>query len=545
MRFRKDKSKRKQFFKWSSSNLEEEKSKIENSNSKPLHTHLLENLAEIRRALGHSNDLVIRKFRIGKEGKICGGAVYIDGLVDKDLVHEMLDSFMYNMRNVEITVPNDEFICTFDEMALANGETMALDNFNALYDILLSGDTIFLFDECKKSIATATKGWDHRSVSEPTSQIVVRGPQEAFTETLRTNTALIRRKIKDPNLWIEARKIGSRTKTDIAVMYIKDIADENVVQEIHRRLDEIEIDAILESGYIEELIQDEAFTPFPTIYNSERPDSIAAGLLEGRVAILVDGTPFVLLVPALFTQFLQSAEDYYHRSDFGLLRMLRLVAMFISLLAPSLYIAVTTFHQEMLQTTLLISIAAQREGIPFPAFIEALLMEFTFEILREAGVRMPRAVGSAISIVGALVLGEAAVQAGLVSPAMVIVVSITAISSFIFPVFSLSIPIRMLRFALMGLAASFGLFGIIVGLIALVLHLSSLKSFGVPYLSPMAPMNFKDQKDTFFRFPIWDLNTRPHLIGAKNYVRGRNKAPKKQGKSTDHTENNNNQGGSS
>ncbi|MED4797818.1 spore germination protein, partial [Priestia megaterium] len=268
------------------------------------------------------------------------------------------------------------------------------------------------------------------------SQTVVRGPRDSFTETLRTNTALIRRRIKSPKLWIESQQIGEFTKTDIALVYIDGIADEQVIQEVKERLSKIDIDGILESGYIEELIQDEDYTPFPTMHNTERPDSVAAGLLEGRIAILVDGTPFVLMVPALFIQFFQAAEDYYQRADIStLIRLMRYMAFFLALLTPSAYIALTTFHQEMLPFALLISIAAQREGVPFPAIIEAFIMEITFEILREAGVRLPRAVGSAISIVGALVLGEAAVQAGLVSPAMVIVVSITAISNFVSPVY--------------------------------------------------------------------------------------------------------------
>jgi spore germination protein KA len=288
-------------------------------------------------------------------------------------------------------------------------------------------------------------------------------------------------------------------------MYINGLVKDDVLKKLNERLGNISIDGILESSYIEEFIQDETYTVFPTVNNTERPDVVAAALLEGRVAIFVDGTPFVLLVPGLFTQFLQSPEDYYHRSDFGLLRLLRYLAFIISLLAPALYIGITTFHQEMIPTSLLISLAGQREGIPFPAFIEALLMEVTFELLREAGIRMPRAVGTSISIVGALVLGQASVEAGLVSPAMVIIVSITAITGFIFPSFEIGISIRILRFAFMGLAASFGFFGIIIGLIALVLHLCHLQSFGVPYMTPFAPFQAKEQRDNIVRVPWWQM----------------------------------------
>jgi spore germination protein KA len=289
---------------------------------------------------------------------------------------------------------------------------------------------------------------------------------------------------------------------------------------VRRRLDRIQIDGILESGYIEEFIQDRTYTPFPTVYNSERPDVIAAGLLEGKVAILVDGTPFVLMVPALFIHFFQSPEDYAQRFDIStLIRLLRYVSFFITLFAPSLYIAVTTFHQEMLPTNLLINLAAQREGVPFPAFIEALLMEITYEILREAGIRMPRTVGQAVSIVGTLVIGQAAVQAGIISAVMVIIVSITAISSYVMPSGSMSISVRMLRFPFMGLAASLGIFGIFAGVFGLLFHLCKLRSFGVPYMTPLAPFITQDQKDTLFRYPWPRMKTRPTLIGDKNKIR--------------------------
>lgn len=300
------------------------------------------------------------------------------------------------------------------------------------------------------------------------------------------------------------------------------------MKEVLLRLNQINIDGILESGNIEELIQDSQSSPFPTVYNTERPDVVAAALLEGRIAILVDGTPFVLIVPALFFQYFQSAEDYYERSIIGsIIRLLRHLAFAISLLAPALFIAITTFHQSMLPPALLISLAAQREGVPFPAFAEALIMEITFEILREAGIRMPRSIGSAMSIVGAFVIGTAAVEAGIISAMMVIVVSITAISSFVSPSYEMAIAVRMLRFVFMALAASFGLFGITIGLIALVLHLCSLRSFGVPYMSPIAPFNLSDQKDTLIVLPKWKMTTRPRLISQKNNVRQQESASAK------------------
>ena len=482
----------------------------------PLLPSLEENLHYIETQLGKSSDLVVRRISINKTS--CA-VLYIDGLVDKDTVQNyVMEALMLEMPSKKTTVRH--LYHKIKEASLPIGELSEAEDFHELLKRLLSGETLLLIDKEVKALVASTKGWRDRGVQETTSESVIRGPKEAFIETLRTNTALLRRKIKDRNLRMDAKTIGTVTRTDVAVVYLEGVAEESVVQEVHKRLDEIDIDGILESGYLEEYIQDAQYSPFPTIYYSEKPDAIAAGILEGRVAIMTDGTPDVLLVPALFVNFFQSTEDYYQRADIGtFIRLLRLVCFSIALFMPSLYIAFTTFHQEMIPAPLLISLAAQREGVPFPAFVEALIMELTFEILREAGVRLPKPVGSAVSIVGALVLGQSAVQAGLVSPAMVIVVAITAISSFVVPAYNMAIPIRMLRFLLMILAATFGLFGVILGLIAMVIHLCSLKSFGVPYMSPLAPIVPKDQKDVLIRFPHWGLFARPTSTAKKNQRR--------------------------
>lgn len=493
---------------------------------------LQENIQHVLSVVGNSGDVVIREIQIGDDRQIRAGIIYVDGLVDTGSLQNFL------MESLMIGPPNANWadhieLCEnlplfLKDSILTVGDIAEISDFGTLFAFLMSGCAILLLDGYSQGLSIAMGGGEGRQVSEPSNESVIRGPREGFTERLGTNVALIRRKIKDPRLWLEFKRIGKVTKTNVAVAYIKGIANDKVVEEVRKRLDRIDIDGILESGYIEELIQDETFTPFPTINNTERPDVAAAELLEGRIVILVDGTPFALFVPALFVGFFQASEDYYQRSDIStFLRVLRFASFLITLLGPSLYIAITTFHQEMLPTQLLISLAAQREGVPFPAFFEALGMEITFEILREAGVRMPKAIGQAVSIVGTLVIGTAAVDAGIVSAAMVIVVSITAIASFVLPGFNLSISVRMLRFPLMALAASFGIFGIIVGLIALVLHLCSLRSFGVPYMSPVAPMIPADQKDTLFRFPHWALKTRPRLINQNNTVREQNPLPRK------------------
>lgn len=484
----------------------------------------------LQQRFGGSSDLVIRNMPFGEDEPVLAALLYIDGLIDAPTVNDIAETIQRTILR-EDRPPDEPAFADWPSLQsripLPAGSIRVLREQPKVEQALLSGDTIVLCEGFDGCIAVDTNGGEKRPVSEPTTETVVRGPREGFTENLRTNIALVRRKIKNADLWVETKQIGRVTKTDVSLMYINGIAQDSVIAEAKARLERIDIDAVLESGYIEELIQDGKYSLFPTMTNSERPDVVAAGLLEGRIAIFVDGTPFVLLAPVFFIQFFQAAEDYYNRYNFSIIRLLRLLSFFIAMLAPGLYIALTTFHQEAIPTPLLISLAAQREGIPFPAFVEAMMMEITFEILREAGVRMPRAIGQAVSIVGALVLGDAAVQAGLVSPAMVIVVSLTAISNFVIPAYDLATTVRLLRFMFMILAATFGLFGISAGIVALVLHLCSLRSFGVPILSPFAPLSLSGQTDGLLRLPVWRQHLRPRFLSPRNKVRERSKGPQK------------------
>jgi spore germination protein KA len=468
------------------------------------------NLLGIRSALGRSPDLVIRELDLGEHTR--AALLYIDGLVDMQTLHQsVLNTLMGNVpAEAFLSFSPEEQLEYLMRHVLTAADVKIETNPGRLLTELMSGCAIFLLEGSARFIRISAPGWEERAVGEPNSQAVVRGPMEGFAENLRTNTSLIRRRIRDSRLWMENFEIGSTTKTNVTIMFLQHLANEDVVKEVRRRLSRIDTDSILESGYIEEFIQDKNITPFPTMYNTDRPDTIAAGILEGKVAILVDGTPFVLLVPAFFITFFQSAEDYYQRADIAtLLRFIRFLAFIIVLLAQAVYIALTTYHQEMIPTTLVISLAAQRERVPFPAFAEALFMEVTYEILREAGVRIPKNIGQAISIVGTLVVGQAAVEAGFISSAMVIIVSITAISSFVIPEMGMSITARMLRFIFMMLAAFIGLYGILWGLILLVLHLTSLRSFGLPFMSPIGPFVPGDMKDTLFRLPWTSMRTLP------------------------------------
>ncbi|RKP47344.1 spore germination protein [Cohnella endophytica] len=496
-----------------------------NDNYGLISSDLQENIRKIKQVTGNSTDVLVREIKLGviEDRKAC--IAYVDGLINSNAVDDfIMESLMFGNHAISRKLQQGEDILQYlkDYVLTTVALQEDIKDFDALLNLMLSGNSILIIDGYISAFALSMNEWRERAITEPTSETVIRGPKEGFNETLRCNTALIRRKIKSPKLWLETFTIGKMTQTSVGIFYMDGIANEKIVEEVRTRLNRIDIDSILDSSYIEDLIQDEAITPFPTIYNTERPDVIAAELLEGKVAIIVDGTPFALVVPALFVSFLHAAEDYYHRVDIStFIRMLRLLGIMIGLLAPSLYVAVTTFHPEMIPRPLLFSLAAEREGLPFPAFIEALLMEITFEILREASIRMPRNIGQAMSIVGSIVLGTAAVQAGFVSPAIVIVVSITAIASFVIPSNDMAVSVRLLRFPLMFLGASFGIFGIILGLIALALHLVSLRSFGVPYLTPFAPFDSEGQKDGLIRAPIQSMIFRPRLIARQNLIRRR------------------------
>ncbi|SHI86539.1 spore germination protein [Desulfofundulus thermosubterraneus] len=480
------------------------------------------NLKQIKAILDKCSDVVYREFVFAQNEQIRLALIYTDGLADKTQVGDQITKAL--ALEVPMAVPGQEIsknraLEFIKQRGLCINEIQQTSKLRDVIQAILSGDSVLLVDGHDIAIVNGTKGWASRAISEPEAEPTVRGARESFVETLRTNTALLRRRINSPNLKIEVFKLGEITNTDVAIAYIEGIVNEKLVAEVKSRLQRIKVDAILESGYIEELIEENPWSPFPTVNHTEKPDRAAAMLLEGRVAILVDGTPFVLTVPNLFVEYLHSPEDYYERFIFTTaVRILRFLSALVSLTLPALYIAVVSFHHELLPTTLLLSIAGQREAVPFPVFVEVLVMELTFETLREAGIRLPRPLGQAVSIVGALVIGEAAVRAGLVAAATVIVVAFTGIASFTFA-YSASIAFRLLRFTIMFLSAALGLFGLISGLALIGIHLCSLRSFGVPYLSPVVPMTGIDLKDVVFRAPLWAMFTRPRLIARQNQKR--------------------------
>lgn len=481
-------------------------------------------LAMIRKVLGESIDLVIREFEFEDESNISAAVIYLDGMVDNVKVDQnILTAMMFQAQSIqakEKLSPKK----AYDKLVrnrISMGEIMEKEKNSELFAHLVSGDTIIIIDGYIPFIAANTRAWEKRNVAEPENESVVRGPREGFNESLKVGLSMVRRRLKTPYLRFETFYIGRQTQTTVVLAYISNLANPKLIREVKERLQRINTDAIVSTGYLEDYLEDNPFSPFPQLKATERPDVVVAGLLEGRAAVLADNTPFAIIAPTTFFEFLQGADDYYQRPWYGgaLVRWLRLIAINIALLLPAFYVATITFHQEMIPTALLVSIAASREGVPFPAVVEALIMEGTFELLREAGLRLPSPIGTAVSIVGALVLGEAAIRAGIVSPPMVIVVALTAIASFSLPGFAAALSLRQMRFPLILLAAVMGLFGVMFGLLVILIHLVSLRSFGVPYMSPLAPLMPRDLKDTFARPPQWAMSKRPRYLRSQDAVR--------------------------
>ncbi|WP_338836027.1 spore germination protein [Neomoorella thermoacetica] len=479
--------------------------------------HRLEvNIAYIKKAFGRSEDLVIREIELpGRKLAL----VYVETLIDRDVVQRDILRSLLALQTIPL--PEDE--AGFNRLLrsrLTIGDLQEEQLWSKIITGLLDGKAVLIGEGFSRCLLLSVEGWEKRPVEEPVNEVSIRGPREGFAENLPTNISLIRRRLRAPELRFETMNLGRRTHTKVVICYLEGLALPGVLEELRRRLERIDIDGVLESGYIEELIEDAPFSPVPQLNRTERPDKLVADLLEGRIGVLTDGTPFALVLPGSLVSQLHAPDDYYERWPLSMgIRLFRFFGLFIALLLPSVYVAWTSYHQEMIPTPLAISIAAQRELVPYPAVVEALIMQVLFEILIEAGIRLPRAIGTAISIVGALVIGEAAVRAGLMSAAMVIVISATAIASFTIPTFGLSQAVRMLRLPMIFLAGVLGLLGIFAGLMALLIHLVSLRNFGEPYLSPLAPFIWEGHKDLVERVPWWAMHWRPVLPGRQDLRR--------------------------
>lgn len=468
--------------------------------------------------LPENKDIIIRNFFLGTTPPVKCMAVFIDGLTDKTLQDLLFQALMLFAGR---QTPDDrgKLAGLVEEALLPGNQVKVTSGLKDVLSAVNTGDTALFLDGCAEAVLVETKGWEHRGVERPVTEQIITGPQEAFTETLRANTALLRKIIKNENLTTEFMVVGQRSQTSVAVMHLRDLANPGLVNEVKRRIKSIKTDYVLDSGVLGHFIEDNPYNLNPTILTTERPDRVASKIAEGRVAIIVDGSPFVLVVPTSMYEQLHTGEELYTRWQFGsFIRWLRAMAFLLSFLLPGFYLAVVLYHQEMIPTELLLAIAGNRERVPFPSIVEVLLMEFSFELIREAGLRIPGVMGATIGIVGALILGQAAVQANIVSPILVILVAVTGLSSFAIPNYSLGFTLRIYRFLYIALGATMGFFGISMGLFAQVTLTANLKSFGSPYLAPAGPKT-SDWADVVTVAPVFFHERRPDYINPQEMSR--------------------------
>lgn len=494
-----------------------------------------------------SNDVIIREFNLLVHNiKYNAFIIYIDGMVDSTAINHFVlkplmlrnNSNTFNgkqkkinkvqtIENIKIKKFKNEEKKPLQDFILNNlipqNSVKKLTQFSDVYAAINMGDCVLFIDSLNTAFDIDVKGFKQRSIDTPNNEVVIRGSQEAFVENIRTNTSILRRLINNENLVFESTQVGKITKTQVAIGYLKNIANTDLVSEVSYRVNNLDIDYLVSSGQLEQLIQDSPKSLFPQVIATERPDKVTNLLLEGRVVILVNGSPYALVAPGTFSDFLTSPEDLNLKSQFANLeKIIRFLAIILSMLLPGIYIAVTAYHQDLIPTELLFTIAAAREAVPFPTFIDILLMEISFELIREAGLRVPSPLGATIGIVGTLILGEAAVSASLVSPILIIVVAITAICSYSIPDFSLSFTFRIYRFMYMLLGYVAGFLGLGIGIFIQLIFMCKLKSFGVQYLIPFTLGKNKRSISSYFVVPMWKREkTSDFLHAQKNYSQGK------------------------
>lgn len=469
--------------------------------------NLVDNIAQMEVLFHTCADINKKQMNIGIKKDVPCYLTFIEVAVD------MGNSALLEMLKYLRSLSREEIIAALEQNALGISDATYFESIEEAGDGLLTGDAILFVDGFDKAVKIPDDGYPNMGVNEADSEKVVRGSNEGFTDSVKQNAALIRKRIRSPQVKVKQKTIGVRSRTMVYLVYMEELAYPGLLQEIERRLDGFEIDGVLDSGVIEQLTEEKWYSPFPQFQTTQRPDRAAMSILEGRVVLMSDNSPIALLLPTDYNSFIRTSDDYYNRweiASFG--RLLRYVASFLSMTLPGLYLAVTNFHTQILPTTLLLSFADARKGVPFPAVIEVLIMELSFELLREAGVRLPGAMGNTIGIVGGLIIGQAAVEANLVSPIVVIVISFTALCSFAIPNEEFATAFRLLKFAFIAICAWLGFFGLLVGLLAVWIHLSQLKSFGIPYLMPFvgADLNdYEDERDFLWRIPTRKIQMRP------------------------------------
>lgn len=469
----------------------------------------------IEKAVGKNVPLKNKKIQIGQEPPLQAVILYMDGLVNLDIINrDILNPLMLHVN--EHISPEKNLTAYLCERYIAVSGIALEENIDEVVSGLKSGKTAIILEKANQVIMIGTAGGEYRKISEPLVEVSLRGSREGFIENLDTNLSMLKREIKDSSLSIEYFVIGRRSKTPLAMVYIDNIVDKNILNNVKEKIKMIDVDFVSGTGMIEQYIEDSTYTIFPQVIYSERPDRIASKLMEGKVAILLEGTPFVFTIPTLFIEFFQTVEDYYERTiTANALRLFRIVSVLTVLFLPSIYLTFIKYNIEMIPIDFIVPIVRSRTGIPLTPFVEILLLEILIEVLREGGLRLPSKVAQTISIVGGIIISNAAIEAKVVSPTTLLVVGITTIATFLIPNLEMSYTLRLLRFIMLLLANAMGIFGIATGFIILLIHLLSLQSIGVPYLT----FYKSDLKDFLTRAPLWQMNLRPEAVPNNNKQR--------------------------
>lgn len=469
----------------------------------------------IKCEIGKKNPIVIKNFYIGKTEPLNASIIYINGLANKDIIdRDILTPLMIHVQ--EVLTPNEDSLDYLAKRYIAMCNTSIETDINNVIEALKGGKTIILVENVNNFIVIDTTGGNYRSITDPQIESPIRGSREGFIENLETNVSILRRNIKDKNLSTENFKIGRRSQTDMSLMYIDDIVDKDVLNEVRTRIMAIDVDSVTDTGMIEQFIEDSPYSVFPQVFGTESPSVVKSNLMEGKIAIILNGTPYVLTAPAIFVQFFQAADDYNERtvvSTFS--RILRSLATFVVIMLPALYLTLIQFNVELIPVKFINPIVQSRQGIALTPFLEILSMELVVELLREGGLRLPPKIASTLSIVGGIIVGNTAIESKIVSPTTLLVVGVCVIATFVIPNYEMALSIRFIRFPMLLLANSIGFLGIAAGSFILLVQLLSLESFGVPYFS----LYHNDLKDVFIRAPLWKMNDRPLEVPNTNAVR--------------------------
>lgn len=488
---------------------------------------LQQNMDYIINEVGNKSPIKIKNFYIGKGQPLDAVIIYVSGLVDKDIIDKDILSplMLYIQENLTGKQNLADYLC---RTYIAASNTRIETNISNVINDVKRGQTAILINGVSEAILLETSGAEYRSITEPETESSVRGPRESFIESLETNLSLLRRAVKDKNLVTEGFTVGRRSQRDGLILYIQDIADLNVVNKIKNRINAIDVDKVTDLGILQQYIEDYPYYSFPQTITTERPDVAAADLLEGRVIVILEGSPVAMSAPATFVEFFQAVEDYYQRTLVSsFVRLIRLLAVTIVITLPSIYLTLMKFNAELIPVKFITPIIQSRIGIALTPFMEILSMEIIVEFLREGGLRLPSKIGQTLSVVGGIIIGDTAVRSKIVSPTTLFIVGVSVISTFLIPNYDMAASIRVLRFPMLLLANFLGIFGIGIGWFLILLNLSSMDSFGVPYFE----LKLSDMKDIFVRAPLWKFNKRPESVPNNNPIRQtdfRNKWKKKE-----------------